>query len=226
MNVIIAEILPSRVAAAEALVDDPMQPLMFGEEALIGAACEKRRREFITGRSCARRALDTLGVGAQPILSGSQREPVWPAGVVGSITHCAGYRAAVVAHKEDFLSLGVDAEVDESLPAEIAGMVMSTGELENLERNSSTVHWDRVLFSAKESTYKAWFPIAKEWLDFHDVAIAFEPQLRTFRASLSKPLVTIGGHEIHHLEGSFLVKSGLIVTLVAVNAAGPTCAGP
>ena len=222
---LISTILPSRVAAAEALVDDPTQPLLPDEEDLIGAACEKRRREFVTGRTCARRALAGLGVGAEPILSGTQREPVWPASVVGSITHCPGYRAAVVAHKKDFLSLGVDAEIHESLPAGIAGMVMSKEELESLEQKSGNIYWERILFSAKESTYKAWFPITKQWLDFHDVTITINPQLRTFRACLLKPFVTIEGEQIHHFDGHFLVECGLILTLVAVHSAIPCVNG-
>ena len=218
MNVIISGILPSRVTAAEALVDDPMQPLMPDEEALLAGACEERRREFTTARSCARRALSRLGVGARPILSGKQREPLWPAAVVGSITHCPGYRAAVVAWKKHFLSIGVDAEIHENLPSGIARIVMLKGELESLGRAGAGVCWDRVLFSAKESTYKAWFPITKQWLDFHEIMISVNPKQGTFRAWLQKPCVTAGGEQMHHFDGHFLVESGLILTFVGLKA--------
>ena len=47
---------------------------------------------------------------------GAKREPLWPAGVVGSITHCDGYRAAAVARATDLATVGIDAEPHEPLP--------------------------------------------------------------------------------------------------------------
>jgi 4'-phosphopantetheinyl transferase EntD len=113
----------------------------------------------------------------------------------------------------------VDAEVHDTLPSGTAGIIMSKEELERLDRNSSNICWDRIVFSAKESTYKAWFPIAKQWLDFHDVTIAIDPHRQTFRASVSKPLFTTDGKEMHHFDGHFLVESGLILTVIAVRSA-------
>ena len=66
------------------------------EEPLIAKSVAKRRNEFITVRYCARLALEELGVPPVPILKGEKGEPCWPDGVVGSLTHCEGFRGAAV----------------------------------------------------------------------------------------------------------------------------------
>ncbi|WP_244561458.1 4'-phosphopantetheinyl transferase family protein [Ensifer aridi] len=86
------------------------------EESAVAGAIESRRREFSTGLSCARSALSKLGFPPCAIPSGPDRAPLWPSRVVGSITHCTGFCAATVALQEDYVALGIDAEVDEELP--------------------------------------------------------------------------------------------------------------
>ncbi|PZS40918.1 MAG: 4'-phosphopantetheinyl transferase, partial [Pseudonocardiales bacterium] len=93
----IEKILPDGVASVEAFRDPPDAVLYPGEAELITRAVDKRRREFRTVRHCARQALRQLGLPPAPVLRGERGEPKWPAGVVGSMTHCAGYRAAAVA---------------------------------------------------------------------------------------------------------------------------------
>ena len=36
------------------------------------------------------------------------------------------------------------------------------------------LHWDRILFCAKEATYKAWYPVTRRWLGFEDAHIVFD----------------------------------------------------
>ena len=94
----IERILPDGVAAAElrefptGLVPHP------AEEPLIARAVEKRRRDFIGARHCARIALGKLGEPPAAILKGEKGQPLFPRGIVGSLTHCDGYQAAVLAH--------------------------------------------------------------------------------------------------------------------------------
>lgn len=90
----IGDLLPAGVASAELFADPPglvPHPL---EESLISRAVEKRRREFVSARHCARVAMGQLGLDSAPILRGDRNMPLFPKGVVGSITHCDGYRAA------------------------------------------------------------------------------------------------------------------------------------
>ena len=212
---------------AEARGDDAPAPLMPGEGALVDRAVERRRREFATARACARSALERLGRPAEPILAGEQGEPLWPAGIVGSITHCAGYRAAAVAvaHRSGLLSIGIDAEPHGSLPERLIGRVARAEERSALAALSDAepeVHWDRLLFSAKEAVYKAWFPLAGRRLGFADVRVDFDPTRRAFKARLQVEGPTAGGRRIDRFDGRWLVRDELVCTAVAVGAAEGT----
>ena len=106
-------------------VDDVAESTMFPEEAAaIAHAVTERRREFATVRSCARRALCRLGIPPVAILPDADGVPQWPAGVVGSMTHCAGYRAAVVARSDRLGGIGIDAEVHAALPGSADELVL------------------------------------------------------------------------------------------------------
>ncbi|MDQ3900309.1 MAG: 4'-phosphopantetheinyl transferase superfamily protein, partial [Actinomycetota bacterium] len=173
----IEKILPAAVASAEALEDPPDAVLYPGEAELISRAVDKRRREFRTVRQCARRALRQLGLPPVAVLRGERGEPLWPPDVVGSMTHCSGYRAAAVAHSRDVHALGIDAEPNEPLPAGVLDAIASAqeqGRLSQLAAADGTTRWDRVLFCAKESVYKAWFPLTRRWLGFEDAAVTIE----------------------------------------------------
>lgn len=106
---LITALVPASVVAEEAFADASRMELYPEEEAVLEGASDHRRREFATVRSCARRALSRLGVERGPLVPGAQRAPVWPSGVVGSLTHCDGYRAAVVGRVSSVISLGIDA---------------------------------------------------------------------------------------------------------------------
>jgi 4'-phosphopantetheinyl transferase EntD len=133
----IDEILPSAVASAVSFVDVPEAELFPEELPLIARAVPRRRAEFTTGRACARRALAELGVAPAAILSGDRREPLWPDGVVGAITHCAGFRAAAVGRATDYRSIGIDAEPDEPLVDGILELVSLPAERDQLRRAAS-----------------------------------------------------------------------------------------
>jgi 4'-phosphopantetheinyl transferase EntD len=112
----LAELLPPAVHAVEAFDDPPEARLLPEEETYVVRAVEARRREFTTGRHCALAALGRPGLAPTAFTRGRLGAPGWPAGVVGSITHCAGYRAAAVARVADLITIGIDAEPNEPLP--------------------------------------------------------------------------------------------------------------
>lgn len=215
----IEAILPAGVAVAEAFDDAAPAELFAAEAALVAPAVEKRRREFATGRLCARRALARLGVEAGAIGSGERGEPLWPAGVVGAISHCRGYRGAAVAPAGELAALGIDAEPHEPLPDGLLADVARPEERPALARLAAAepgLRWDRLLFSAKESVYKAWFPLARRWLGFEDAALDLDPARRAFTARLLVPGPRLGGTELRALEGRWLLADGLVLTAVAV----------
>jgi 4'-phosphopantetheinyl transferase EntD len=217
---VIGGLLPPGVETAEAFGDVPGELVHPGEEDLVARAVETRRREFVTTRRCARAALARLGTPAGPIRSGTRREPVWPPGVIGSMTHCAGYRAAAVAWAGTVAALGIDAEPHEPLPEGVERSVTVPGESEMLAALAMAhpgIHWDRLLFSAKESVYKAWFPLTRRWLGFEDARLSLDPEAKTFAARLSVDGARIDGKPaLAELEGRFVVDRGLILTAVTV----------
>jgi enterobactin synthetase component D / holo-[acyl-carrier protein] synthase len=214
---VIEEILPAAVASSEMFADPPDVKLFPEEELALARAVDKRRREFTTARACARSALARLGVAPAPIVPGERGAPGWPPGIVGSITHCAGYRAAAVAQARDVLTIGVDAEPDEALPDGVLDAISLPGErgrLDDLATAAWSVHWDRLLFCAKEATYKAWFPLARRWLGFEDADITLGSGDGTFVACLLVPAPA----PIARLSGRWLARDGLILTAVTVPA--------
>jgi len=136
---LIADLLPPAVAAVESAGDLPEPgPVLFPvEEAVMHTAGPRRRAEFAAGRLCARAALARLGVPAAPILPGPAGQPRWPAGVTGSITHCAGYRACAVARTTNVAAIGIDAEPDAALPAGLIDMVATGPERAWIRRHAA-----------------------------------------------------------------------------------------
>lgn len=219
------QILPPKVAVAETFGDQPESRLFPEEEAAIARAVPKRRMEFATARGCAREALARLGEPPVPILRGPEGAPLWPPGVAGSITHCADYRAAAVARTSDIITVGLDAEPDQPLPGGVLGAVSRPAERAHVAdlaaRRPDAVCWDRLLFCAKESVYKAWYPVAQEWLGFGDAEITIDAAGGTFTARLLVPGPDVAGSPLTALHGRWLAGRGLILTAIAVPAAGP-----
>jgi 4'-phosphopantetheinyl transferase EntD len=220
----IAEILPDGVVAEEAFGDLPEAELFPEEEAAVARAVPKRRKEFSTVRACARAALARLGIPPAPIVPGTRGAPQWPAGVVGSITHCDDYRACAVARESDVVTIGLDAEPHGILPHGVLDLVSSAQERDGLARLSAAVpevHWDRILFCAKESVYKAWFPLTHRWLNFKDAHVDIDPASGTFGARLLVKGPVVNGAELDGFDGQWLVGNGLIATAIVVTRSRP-----
>jgi 4'-phosphopantetheinyl transferase EntD len=216
---VIGSILPPEVVAVEAFADSPVA-LFPEEEAVVARAVAKRRNEFATVRACARAALAQLGQPPVPILPGTRGAPIWPAGVVGSMTHCDGYRACALALGSAVRAIGLDAEPDQPLPAGVLGLVSLEPERDMLAALPPGPHWDRLLFCAKESVYKAWFPLALRWLDFAEAEVALLPD-GTFTARLLVPGPTVDGRELTGFTGRWLASRGLLVAAIVVPAGSP-----
>lgn len=191
------------------------EELVAEEEEAVRRATAKRRKEFAAGRVCAHQALKFLGLPTRAVPSGAFGEPIWPEGVVGSITHCAGYRACAVALETDFSALGIDAEPDAPLPSGILGDIarpVEQEELAMLYARSAEICWDRLLFSVKESLYKAWFPLAQQWLGFHDVEVKLDPRRRSFKAYVTASAPVKRRASLEALQGRWIAMDGLVIS--------------
>ena len=191
-----AGLLPHAVTVSEAtdaaFVDDRLAgPAAVGsgeaaaaELLALGRAPAKRREEFARARSCAHQALVGLGLPVTPVLIGRAGEPLWPKDVVGSITHCRGYRAAAVAPAHRFVAIGIDADRNVPLGPDVAAIVLTESERRALVRLPRWHNWDTVSFSAKESVFKAWFAVAGTSLAFGDVLLDIAPDPEDPRAGV------------------------------------------
>lgn len=211
----IEELLPVSVVGEHAYDDSPVGLLYPEEETAVARAVEKRRTEFRTTRRLARRALGRLGAPAGVIGTGHRGVPLWPDGVVGSMTHCDGYRGAAVAWRSDVAALGVDAEPNDVLPEGVLDLVTVADERPHLAALPNRgVCWDRLLFSAKESVFKAWYPVTRYELTFREAALQFDPDAGSFVARL----LVAGSPLGPELVGRWRCDRGLVVTAVAVLA--------
>jgi 4'-phosphopantetheinyl transferase EntD len=215
-------LLPPSVISVETRDDRLDVELFPEEESALGRAVDKRRREFTTGRACAREALARLGAPSTAVGSGRHGEPLWPSGVVGSITHCEGYRACAVASARAVRTLGIDAERDARLSDGVWAQVARRGERGLRAATTSPVragpHLDAVLFSAKEAVYKAWFPLAGRRLGFDDVEVSLDLINAEFNAKLLVRGPVVNGANLSEFRGRWALEEGVICTAVIVPA--------
>ncbi|MEW1720426.1 4'-phosphopantetheinyl transferase superfamily protein [Streptomyces sp. NPDC093109] len=218
----IASILPADVAAEAAYGDfapEPADTLFPQESERIARAVPKRKHEFTTVRFLARRALLRLGQPPVPLLSNPRGAPRWPDGFVGSMTHCDGYRAAAVARSSRTAALGIDAEPDAPLPEGVLDAVAlpdETERLKHLTERHPGVSWDRLLFSAKESVFKVWYPLTGRELDFSQAEISFDPVERTFSARLLVPGPLVDGRRLDVFAGRWIAERGLVASVIHI----------
>jgi 4'-phosphopantetheinyl transferase EntD len=218
----LSDLLPAGAIAVEERGEPPPPPL-DPRDAALPAAAPRRLAEFARGRACAHAALVALGLDG-PIGRGADRAPRWPAGAVGSITHCAGYVAAAVARADRVRALGLDAEPAAPLPPGVLTQIASPTERAHLATLPTDQPWDRLLFAIKESVYKAWAPATGRWLDFTDAEVTIDPTAGRFRAALAVD----GPWRL--LDGRFAASAGLWLAVTAIAASaltdpiGPTAA--
>ena len=176
------------------------RPPPFYEAGSTRAWSPGRQASFNAGRWAAQKALLRLGGMQQPVLGDSCGCPVWPEGCCGSITHDNAVAAAAVGRKGSLLSVGIDVEPLVKNACEVEKIVCTPGESYSLGNLSAELGFDSltVLFSAKESVYKALFPLYRTFLRFRDVEIEVIPERRRFKAHLAPsgmPTILSGAFE-------------------------------
>jgi len=163
------------VATGPSAHDDPLHP---AEAELTIGMGPARRAQFAAGRACAQRAMRELGVPCGPVLRGLRRAPRFPDGVIGSITHTGDFFMAAVARSASFAGVGIDAERNRPLSERAAARICAPHELAALRAlpGRSAEHWAAIVFSAKESLYKAYFPVTGFFIGFRDAEVALFPE--------------------------------------------------
>jgi len=166
-------LFPESVVVAELRGEGDPSLLMPLESSYLGRSVEKRAREFAAGRRCARRALVEFGISNFPLEVGPDRRPVWPASVLGSITHTEGFCAAALAGRNRFAAIGIDSESASAVKSELWDSICRPAEIQWLnelpegERRAAAT----LIFSAKEAFYKCQYPLTTQSLGFHDASV-------------------------------------------------------
>ncbi|MFI2780484.1 4'-phosphopantetheinyl transferase [Streptomyces sp. ALB3] len=216
----IERLLPDCVACADTFDADAPAGTLYPEEAeLVATSVDRRRREFAVVRACARRAMAGLGLPPAPVMRGHRGMPLWPEGTVGSMTHCDGYRAAALARATEVRAVGIDAEPNEPLPPGVWELVSLPSERARVPTatDGPAIHWDRLLFSAKESVFKTWFPLTRIELDFQEADVSFRtgPGAATGGTFTAELLRTAPGMPEAY-EGRWLIDDGFAVTAIVL----------
>jgi 4'-phosphopantetheinyl transferase EntD len=182
--------LPSFASFAVSDPSEPVPGVEPGEEDLITDGMVPVRREaFARGRAAAHAALCEIDLDHGPILSGSNREPVWPDGATGAISHTAGFGVALVAPTAKTDGVGVDLEELRHTP-ELWDHLPRPEEREWLDRLEAAEREAAIvgLFSAKESVFKAFFPRVGSFFGFDQASLT--PTSHGFVARLMDGLDT------------------------------------
>ena len=182
-------------------------------------AVSKRQTEFLAGRLCAHEALRrATGVASIPAV-GEDRAPCWPAGVVGSITHGAGWAAAVAARAEQWRGLGLDVErlLASTRADRLAGEILTPRELESYGDldDSQRATLVTLTFSIKESLFKALYPLVNKRFYFQEAELIHHDDNGQARLRLLNDLSQEwkSGAE---LEGQFVQFDGYLLSLVSI----------
>lgn len=212
---VIAELLPDYVRLACMRVQDAAPDVLEAERAFVKKAIEKRRREFSAGRTCARQALRELGCADAPIVHNQSGAPLWPPGIVGSITHSNTYAAAVAAESSRARGLGIDMETVSRVSPAIAGKILTEPEQACLQQSDPSVQ-QRLLalyFSAKEAIYKCLHPLLQCRIGFDDARIECTPGQGIIKISLC-PRVQSSVPGVKHLHGRYCYFDDTVCTAV------------
>jgi 4'-phosphopantetheinyl transferase EntD len=152
------------------------------EASSVSSEVARVRRASGAARIVARRLLMQLGYPDTQVPKGPGGEPVWPAGVVGSLAHDEEIAVAAVGLQRDFASIGVDVEPAEALPADMLALVATPRERRMIDDDLLQA---RLLFAAKESVYKAVYPLDRVFLEFGDIELDLAAGRATTRTGRS-----------------------------------------
>jgi 4'-phosphopantetheinyl transferase EntD len=213
MNAVLANLLPHNVFMAEAAACTDIGMLLEQEKLAFCGAIEERRSEFIGGRVAARRALMRLGVAPLPIPVGLAGEPIWPPGIVGSISH-AGHRCvAIVALEQNYPSLGIDLEGSRPISSRLWNVICTSSEMETLltygrgERGC----FAKRIFSIKEAVFKWQYPLTRKYIWWKDLQVELTEPIARFQARFTRR--DIPRIQDKCVEGISIARRGTVISV-------------
>lgn len=128
---------------------------------------ESRKEEYLISRTLVQKIFKRLDISHSFLDKGARKEPIWPNGINGSISHSKGCVMVVVS--KEHASIGLDIEHKHRVSEKLYHKLFSEKEVQIIKDNGSV--FADILFSAKEAFYKMQYPITKQYLDFLDVEL-------------------------------------------------------
>jgi 4'-phosphopantetheinyl transferase EntD len=213
-------LFPADVVAFESEVVNGTYALHPAEAAYVSHAAPGRVAEYAAGRACARAALAQLEVPDFPVHVGPQREPIWPPGFTGSITHTGSYCGVVVAKTTAFKAVGIDAEARGALDPDLWSQVITPKErcwLLSLPR-SRGLEMSTVIFSAKEAFFKCQYQLTRRYAGFLDVDVTCESGAFQVSPREDAWLSSVSQLSVRLWVGRFAMVGSLVVSGIGLTA--------
>ncbi len=185
----------------------------------LNRAVIKRKAEFFAGRYAAQQAMKRLKVEKNSVGIGQHRNPVWPASLVGSITHTTTQAICAIARNTDYKSLGIDLadQISVATANNIKDQIIQTHEAETLSKLPLSFEQSLTLaFSAKESLFKALYPHVGFYFEFYVAEICeIEMKTHTFLMRLTRDLNDLLIKNMV-FQGRFKMQSDTIFTSIYI----------
>ncbi|MES9969402.1 MAG: 4'-phosphopantetheinyl transferase superfamily protein [Candidatus Thiodiazotropha sp.] len=216
-NMQLLPLFPSTVVIVTATDEMWTKPLCAEEEQLIEGSVAKRQREFRAGRHAAHTALRQLDAPNGPLLRGEKRQPIWPNGYIGSISHCNDNCIAACAIAGEIAGLGIDVEPLEPLKPGIARYIDTDEEKAFMQRHKDLP--PRLIFSAKESLYKCYYPLVERFFGFQSVTLDIDISRQRFQFRPSREC-RIEFPQNLHFHGRYLMTQTHLFTSCYLTHAG------
>jgi 4'-phosphopantetheinyl transferase EntD len=211
-DAVLAELFPPGVAICFSTELPADATLMAAETTATASMVEKRLQEFTHGRYCARLALQKLGVGMAAIPKAADRAPVWPAGIVGTISHSGPVAAAAVAHSAQLAGLGLDIEPKLPLTADVIQMVCRPDEIPADDSES------KLYFCLKEAIYKCIYPLIEMYVDFQEMEVSINKADHEFRAIAHSDRFDTS--VVENLQGKYVINEELVFAAAWIRRPG------
>lgn len=193
------------------------------EAAAVARAVPHRQAEFAAGRAAARAALAAAGLPEAAIPAGEDRAPVWPEGVVGSITHGEDIALAVAAPLAVAAGLGLDVESDVPLPGDVLSEICDGEECAWIAGQVEPLRWARLIFVAKEAAFKCQYPASRSLFGFETMQVQVRPDAGRLLARFTREVPPFAAGTL--IGGRFVRTAGMIVAGFSLNGAGPSGGG-
>lgn len=178
----------------------------------------KRQNEYLLGRICAAKAYAACtGLELLQLETAKSRAPIWPDDVVGSIAHDKNFVGAAVAKKSELIGIGIDFEELGRTKLELSSHIRSSEDLLS-HPDLTDEELLTLIFSAKESLFKALYPSVQNFFGFEAAALrSIDRANGLFQIDLLSELnPDFGPLSRFSFSGRFIAENNICLTVIEV----------